>query len=81
MSLWKWCKVILSSIMADMEEGANKPPVPNSWYSYDTWAWLGVVDLIQIFDTLSRLVRVQARLQAMSNGSYLLEANTTTGQT
>ena len=33
----------------------------NSWYSYDTWAWLGEVDLIQIFDTLSRFVRVQMR--------------------
>ena len=33
----------------------------NSCYSYGTWAWLGVQDLIQIFNTLSRLVGVKMR--------------------
>ena len=50
----------LSSTVADTEEGTNKPspPCTNSWHSYDTWAWLGAVDLIQIFETLSRLAGI-----------------------
>ena len=58
------------------------PPCTNSWYSYNTWAWLGVVDITQIFDTLSRLVGVQRR--TTSNDQWLIfihfGANTTTGQ-